>query len=126
MKFRCLTVDFRARVDDALSVVREAREMHAILLALQLFGVLPLFAVIDLEGVIVAGYDGQFACVVKVERRHRSLGIIGSEALDKMARSIKISQRAGMYKNAYPRRTEACNYIANFLGWRCTVGGGGC
>ena len=70
MKFRCLTIDFRARVDDALSVVREAREMHAILLALQLFGVLPLFAVIDLEGVIVAGYDGQFACVVKVERRH--------------------------------------------------------
>jgi hypothetical protein len=67
---KCLTVNFRAGVDDALCVVREAREMHAILLTLQLFGMLPLLAVIDLEGVIVAGYDGEFACVVKVERRH--------------------------------------------------------
>ena len=70
MKCRCLTVDFRAGVDDALCVVREAREMHAILLALQLFGMLPLLAVIYLEGVIVAGYDGELACVVKVKRRH--------------------------------------------------------
>ena len=65
-----LTVDFRAGVDDALCVVREAREMHAILLALQLFGMLPLLTVINLEGIIVAGYDGKFACIIKIKRRH--------------------------------------------------------
>lgn len=41
--------------------------MHAILLRLQLFGVLSFFAVVDLEGVVVACYDGKLACVVEVE-----------------------------------------------------------
>jgi len=40
--------------------------MHAILLALQLLGVLAFFAVVDLERVVVACYDGELARVVKV------------------------------------------------------------
>lgn len=62
------TVYLCAGIDDALRMVREAGEVHAILLALELFGVLPLFAVVDLECVVVAGYNGQLASVVKVER----------------------------------------------------------
>lgn len=35
---------------------------------------LSLFGIVELEGVIVAGGDEQFATVVKVKRGHRSVG----------------------------------------------------
>lgn len=49
-------------------MVTEAREMHAIFMRLQFFCVLAFFAIVDLKCVVVAGYDGQFARVVEVER----------------------------------------------------------
>lgn len=61
-------VDLCAGVDDALGMVGEARQMDAILLRLELFGVLALFAVVDLEGVVVACDNGKLARVVEVER----------------------------------------------------------
>ena len=61
------TVDFGAGVDDALRVVREASKMHAVLLTLQLLCVLPFLAIVDLERVVVACYDGELARVIEVE-----------------------------------------------------------
>jgi hypothetical protein len=49
-------------------MVREARKVDTILLTLQLLRVLALLAVVDLERVVVACYDGEFARVVEVER----------------------------------------------------------
>jgi hypothetical protein len=54
-------VDFCARVDDALRVVREARKMYAILVALELFPPLAFPAVVDMETVVVAPYYGELA-----------------------------------------------------------------
>lgn len=63
-------VDLGTRADDALGMVAEARQMYAVLLALELLGVLAFFAVVDLEGIVVACDNGQFARVVKVEGRY--------------------------------------------------------
>ena len=54
-------------VDDALRMVAEAREVDAVFLALELFGVFAFFAVVDLERVVVARDDCEFARVVEVE-----------------------------------------------------------
>jgi len=51
-------VDLCARVDDALGMVAEARKVDAILLALKLLCVLAFLAVVDLERVVVARYNG--------------------------------------------------------------------
>jgi hypothetical protein len=51
-------------------MVAEAREVDAVFLRLQLFGVLAFFTVVDLEGIVVARYDCEFAAVVEVERRY--------------------------------------------------------
>jgi hypothetical protein len=51
-------VDLCARVDDALRMVTEARKMDAVLLALKLFSMLAFFAVVDLEGIVVACDNG--------------------------------------------------------------------
>jgi hypothetical protein len=64
-------VDLCAGVDDALGMVGEARQMDAILLRLELFRVLALLAVVDLEGVVVACDNGKLARVVEVERGDR-------------------------------------------------------
>jgi hypothetical protein len=61
-------VDFGACVDNALRVVREARQVHAVFLRLELFGMFTLLTVVNLERVVVAGYNGKFACVIEVER----------------------------------------------------------
>jgi hypothetical protein len=61
-------IDFGAGVDDALGMVGEARQVDAILLRLELLRVLALFAVVDLEGVVVACDNGKLARVVEVER----------------------------------------------------------
>ena len=61
-------VDLCAGVDDALGMVGEARQVDTILLRLELFGVLALFAVVDLEGVVVVCDNGKLARVVEVER----------------------------------------------------------
>jgi hypothetical protein len=60
-------VDLCARVDDALRMVTKARKMYAVLLALELLCMLAFFAVVDLEGIVVARDNCQFARVVKVE-----------------------------------------------------------
>ena len=51
-------VDLCTRADDALGMVAEARKMDAILLTLELLGVLAFFAVVDLEGIVVARDNG--------------------------------------------------------------------
>lgn len=43
---------------------------------------LSLFGIVELEGVIVAGGDEQFAAVVKVERCHRSVWVGEFEKLN--------------------------------------------
>jgi hypothetical protein len=45
-------VDFRAGVDDGLGMVAEAREVNAVFLTFELFGVFAFFAVVDLECVV--------------------------------------------------------------------------
>ena len=74
-------VDLCAGVDDTLGVVAEARKVDAVLLALELFCMLAFFAVVDLQCVVVAGYNGEFARVVKVERGNGRAVATGLEAL---------------------------------------------
>lgn len=64
------TVDLGAGIYNALCMMGESRKMHAVLLTLQLLCMLPLLAIVYLERLVVAGYDGQFTSVVKVERSH--------------------------------------------------------
>jgi hypothetical protein len=54
-------VDLCAGIDDALRVVREARKVDAILVALELFPPLSFPAVVDMETVVVAPYYGELA-----------------------------------------------------------------
>lgn len=42
--------------------------MYAVLLRLQFLGMLAFLAVVDLESVVVSGYNGELACVVEVKR----------------------------------------------------------
>ena len=74
-------IDLGACIDDTLRMVREARQVHAILCAPQLLCVLAFLAVVDLERVVVAGNDGKFARVVEVERRDGGAGVGGLEPL---------------------------------------------
>lgn len=55
--------------------MREACKVHTIFLALQLFRMFALFAVVDLESIVVACYDRELARVVKIKRGNRSLRI---------------------------------------------------
>jgi hypothetical protein len=64
-------VDFGTRKYDALCMVREARKMYSILLALQFFCVLALLAVVDLDRFVVACYNGKLTRVVEVEGGYR-------------------------------------------------------
>lgn len=74
-------VNLCAGIDDALGVVTKARKVDAVLLALELFCMLAFFAVVDLQCVVVAGYNGEFARVVKVERGNGGAVAAGLEAL---------------------------------------------
>jgi hypothetical protein len=51
-------VDLCTCADDTLCMVTEARKMDAILLTLKLLGVLAFFAVVNLEGIVVARDNG--------------------------------------------------------------------
>jgi hypothetical protein len=62
-------------------MVGEARKVDAILLALELLGVLALLAVVYLEGVVVARDHGELSGVVEVERGDGRGGRGGLEAL---------------------------------------------
>lgn len=74
-------VNLGTSVDDALGMVTEARKVNAVFLALELFGVFALLAVVDLKRVVVARYNREFARVVKVERGDGSALATGFEAL---------------------------------------------
>lgn len=68
-------VDLGTGIYNALRMVAEACKVDAVFLRLELFCVLAFFAVVNLERVVVAGYDGKFARVVEVEGGYRrSLG----------------------------------------------------
>jgi hypothetical protein len=78
-------VDFCTCINDALRMVGESRKMNTILLTLELLCVFTLLAVVDLERVVVACYNREFACVVKVERGDRGRTRTGSlEALNRV------------------------------------------
>jgi hypothetical protein len=74
-------VYFCARVDDALRVMREAREVDAVLLALELLRMLAFPTIVDLESAVIACNDGEFARVIEVERRYGRLAVGRFEAL---------------------------------------------
>lgn len=79
-------VNLGTRIYDALRMVREARQMYAILLALQFFCVLALLAVVDLDGFVVACYNGKLSRVVEIEGCYRDGARIRSlEALDRLS-----------------------------------------
>lgn len=63
-----------ASVQNGCGMVSKAGEMGPILLGQQLFDMLSLSGIEELEGVIVAGGDEQIAIIVKVKRCHRSVG----------------------------------------------------
>lgn len=60
-------VDFGGGVQDGLGVVGEAGEVAAVFLGKEGFEVFAFFGVVELEGVIGAGGQEEFACVVEVE-----------------------------------------------------------
>lgn len=86
------TVHFGASIYDALRVVRKAREMHTVLLALQLFGMFALLAIIDLERIVVACHDCKLSGVIKVERGHRSPRVAGFEFLSSRQNGTPINR----------------------------------
>jgi hypothetical protein len=55
--------------------------MHAVLLTPQLFLMLPVPAIVDLDRLVIACYNSEVAGVVEVQRCHQSFGIRGLEAL---------------------------------------------
>ena len=61
------TVHFCAGEDDALRMMREARKVHAVLLALELLCVLALLAIVYLDGVVVARDNRELSRVIEVE-----------------------------------------------------------
>lgn len=79
-------IDFGTREYDALRMVREARKIYTILLALQLFRMLALLAVVDLDRFVVACYNGKLTRVVEVEGCYRDGARSRSfEALDALS-----------------------------------------
>src|SRR5690242_3745134 len=89
--------------------------MHAILLRLELFRMLSFFAVVDLEGVVVAGHNGKLACVVEVERGDRGARTTRLETL------INLSVQCSAYFariEAYSCWPKARYDVAHFLSRR--------
>ena len=58
---------FRTRVDDGSGMVREAREVDAVLLAHECLYVLTFFCIVEEEGVVRASGQAEFARVIKVK-----------------------------------------------------------
>ena len=61
-------VDFGAGVDDRLRVVGEAGEVGAVFLGEERFDQLAFFGIVELQRLVVAGGEQEFARVVEVER----------------------------------------------------------
>lgn len=62
-------VDFGAGINDGLRVVREAGEVGAVFLGEERLDQLAFFGVVELQRLVVAGGEEEFARVVEVERR---------------------------------------------------------
>lgn len=75
-------VDFRGRVEDGLGVVGKAGEMTAVFLREEGFEVFTFFGIVELEGVIGASGEEEFARVVEVEGCDCSLRFGESEELE--------------------------------------------
>lgn len=75
-------------------MMREACQVHSILLTFQLFCVLSLLAIVYLQRVIVSRHHGQLSRVVEIERRDMSLLIVGLESLQTQAMSAPIPSPA--------------------------------
>lgn len=84
------TVALCAGIYDALGVVCEAGEVDAILLALQLFGMLALLTVVDLQDVIVLRDQAELAGVVKVERGDGEGFLAGACAKALLSREVSL------------------------------------
>jgi hypothetical protein len=67
-------------------MMREAREMHAVFLRLELFGMFTFLTVVNLQRVVVACYNGELARVVEVEGGDRGGAWAGGfEALERVS-----------------------------------------
>jgi hypothetical protein len=62
-----LAINLGARIYYTLCMVREARKMNTIFLALQLLRMFAFFAIIDLKGVVAARNDREFTGIVKIK-----------------------------------------------------------
>lgn len=62
-------------------MMSEAGQMYTIFLTLELFRMLPFFAVVDLKSIVCSSHDGQFSCIVEIQRRHVRLVVVRSESL---------------------------------------------
>jgi hypothetical protein len=68
-------------VQYALLMMREARQVGTILLALKFLGVLAFFAIVYLKSVICAAYNCQLAGVVEVNGSDAGVRVVGFESL---------------------------------------------
>lgn len=106
-------VHFSRGVDDVGGVVREAGQGVSVFLRLQLFRMRAGFGVVELNGVIGAGEEGELAAVVKVDGgvggwRFELFG--GAEGLDDV---LDLGQRS-----AVGRRGTGV-HIHSIVGWSC-------
>lgn len=76
-------VNFCRRVEDALRVMCEARQVHAVLLGFQLLRVLALIAIVDLKRIVRPSYDRELSTVVEIKRCDVGFCMIGFEPLNK-------------------------------------------
>lgn len=65
-KAQCI-IDLCACVDDALRMVGESCQVYTVFLRLEFLCVLALFAIVYLEGIVIASYNGKLARVIEVE-----------------------------------------------------------
>ena len=87
--------------------MREAREVDAVLLRLQLLGMLAFLAIVDLQGLVVLRDEAELAGVVEVQRGDivGALAGGGTEALP---------QRTGFSRDAWQRRRRRTLVGAKF------------
>lgn len=108
-------VDLCAGVDDVLGMVGEAGEVDTVLLALELLGVLAQGGVVYVQGLVVAGHDGQVARVVEVERG--DAGALGGslEFLRASARPGPVDE--GATNLGWPKGGNDVGYLLRRMLW---------
>jgi hypothetical protein len=78
---KVLTINLGTSMKNTLSMMSKLCQIDAIFLRFQLFGMLPFLAIVDVEGIIVATDNGQFARIIEIEGSNGSFRIVGFEPL---------------------------------------------